>query len=122
METANGPTAEDATQGTIPAAFLEDPVAYLTSIADRPPSLQTLDQLGGWMSNWFTAKARDNNIMERDSFIVPSAAAAYLKAAATHLQEAALPTGNLQLEAATTKKQYEVVTVRHLFGFFSLAK
>lgn len=107
METANGPTADNASQGTIPASFVEDPVAYLSSIADRPPSLLALDQLGGWVSIWVAGKARDH--VENGTLIASSVAAAYLKAAATHLQEAVLPTGNLQLEAVTTKKQYEVV-------------
>lgn len=117
METASGPTADDASQGTIPVPFLEDPVAYLSAIANRPPSLHAFDHLGGWMSKWFADRAREGG--DRDSFLAPSAAAAYLRAAATHLQEAALPTGNLQLEAATTKKQYEVVTVRPLLIAFA---
>ncbi len=91
---------------SIPASFLEDPVVFLSDIVNKPPSLQALDQLGGWMATWFANKAPD-----KESSVAP-AAAAYLQAAAVHLQEFAFPTGNAHLEAATTKKQYEVVTVR----------
>jgi len=88
-----------------PAAFSQDPVAYLSAIAAKPPSHQAMDQLGGGVAKWFTGKS-----LENESLIAP-VAAAYLQAAAVHLQETVQAAGNAQMEAATTKKQYDVVTV-----------
>jgi hypothetical protein len=98
--------AEEAAGDSVPAAFLRDPVAFLSAITAKPPSQQSMDQLSEPVSNWFANKSPDN-----ESSVAP-VAAAYLQAAAVQLQETALPAGDAQLEAVATKKQYEVVTVR----------
>lgn len=107
MDTAGGDAgAADQPEGeATPAAFLQDPVAFLSAIAVKPPSQQSMDQLGGPVSKWFVNKSAAN----KESSVSP-VAAAYLQAAAVHLQETALPAGNAMLEAVATKKEYEVVT------------
>ena len=94
----------------LPAAFQQDPVAFLSAVAGSPPSRQALDQLGGAVASWFTGKSSSS---DSSNTTVTSAAAAYLQAAAMHLPETAASTGNPQLEMLSTQKQYEIVTVRH---------
>jgi hypothetical protein len=98
--------AEQPAGDAMPAAFLQDPVAFLSAIAAKPPSLQSMDQLSEPVSKWFASKSPD-----KESSVAP-VAAAYLQAAAVQLQETALPAGDAQLEAVATKNQYEVVKVR----------
>lgn len=109
MEATNSASeAQQVAADVIPAAFLQDPVVFLSDIAAKPQSLHTIYQLGGWMSKWFASKTPD-----KESSVAP-AAAAYLQAASVHLQEGGMSGMNAHLEAAVTKARYEVVTVRWL--------
>lgn len=107
---------QDAAAGSagdvVPAAFLRDPLAYLTEIAAKPPSPQSLGQLGGSVAKWFSGKSPEDDDAALTITVAP-VAAAYLQAAAVHLPETASQPASLNahLEAVTTKNQYEIVTV-----------
>mmetsp|Transcript_65713 Transcript_65713/g.189458 ORF Transcript_65713/g.189458 Transcript_65713/m.189458 type:complete len:478 (+) Transcript_65713:214-1647(+) len=96
---ANAPSAAPSA-GNIPAAFKQDPVAYLNAIAAKPASPQSLEQLAGPVAKF----------LQNDSSSTPAAAAAYLQAASVQLKDTASLAGNAQLEAIAAVKQYEVVT------------
>ena len=106
MQTAGGVAPSEPPVAGIPGGFQQDPIAYLSSVASKPPSCQALEQLAGSVARWFYDKSPD-----RESSSAPMAAA-YLQAAAIHLKKAAPPGEPLRLEAARTKAQYEIVGVR----------
>jgi hypothetical protein len=110
MEAAGGaaPAEYPVANPGIPSAFQQDPISYLSSVAAKPPSYRAMEQLAGPVAKWFSDKSPD-----RESSSAP-VAAAYLQAAAIHLNEVVPPGDAVRLDAARTKAQYEIIGVRNV--------
>lgn len=96
--------SEGSGSAPVPAAFAQDPLGYLTSVASQPPSRNALDMIADPVA------PSVSSLQESEATV--AIATAYLKAAAVHLKEITAVVGNPEVELAKTKQQLEIVTVR----------
>jgi hypothetical protein len=102
-EAAASSTNQNISNVLLPPAFVEDPTAYLISVASQPPSRHALAQLAGPVAAWFSSSA---GAVGGATLV----ANIYLQAAAVQLRDDAA-VGDVEQEMMRTQQQYEILEV-----------
>jgi hypothetical protein len=103
----------------LPPSFVQDPAAYLVSIALESPSPQGLAQLAGSVAAWFQSPASAQKASQ--------VANIYLQATAKQLKHHSMGTAAAggdarleEIEMIQTQQRYEVMEVRSLMFLLDL--
>jgi hypothetical protein len=102
-EAAASSTNQNISNVLLPHAFVQDPAAYLASVASQPPSRYALAQLAGPVAAWFSSSAG----AAAGAALVANL---YLQAVSVQLQDDAA-VGDVEQEMLRTQQQYEILEV-----------